>query len=108
MKTFTETTGLTIPMEYDYDIEKLGGYYKQLNELRRDSVIVNYASESMRFKKNFDAFSLYYDSPLQRYSVGGKLFTDGYIRAFKDVNGSAKDIFTSTQRAKGTWDAMQL
>lgn len=108
LKTFTETTGLTIPMEYDYDLEKLGGYYKQLNEFRRDSVIVNYASESMRFKKNFDAFSLYYDAPLHRYSVGGRLFTDGYIRAFKDVNGSAKDIFTSTQRTQGTWDAMQV
>ena len=108
LKTFTETTGLTIPMEYDYDIEKLGGYYKQLSELRRDSEIVNYASESMRFKKNFDAFSLYYDAPLHRYSINGKLFTDGYIRAFKDVNGTAKEIFTSTQRAKGTWDAMQV
>ena len=108
LKTFTETTGLTIPMEYDYDIEKLGGYYKQLSELRRDSEIVNYASESMRFKKNFDAFSLYYDAPLHRYSINGKLFTDGYIRAFKDVNGTAKEIFTSTQRPKGTWDAMQV
>lgn len=107
---FTEATGLSIPMEYNYTIstddKSAACYYNNVLELKKSSNVVNYASDNQYFKNNLGAFSLSWGSSIVSFTINGTLVGDGYLSAMKKYSGTARNIFEATQRSAATWAAI--
>ena len=107
LAAFSEKTGLTVPMDYSYDMSKLNNsYYSSLATYRKDADVIQCASSSTRFKKNLNYFVITYDMTLSNYTVNGTRVQSGYLSAFRNQNATAKDIFDATKIAESTWTGM--
>jgi len=108
LAAFSEKTGLTVPMEYSYDMSKLdNSYYNDLATLRKDSEVIQCASSSMRFKKNLSSFSITYNMPLSTFTAPtGTQIQGGYLSAFKYEGATADYIFDATKMSQSNWESM--
>lgn len=107
LAAFSEKTGLTVPMEYSYDMSKLNNsYYSDLSTLRKDADVVQCSSASTRFKKNLSSFIISYNMKLSDFDANGTRITGGYLSAFQYYNETADDIFDKTKISESTWSSM--
>lgn len=102
LKAFTETSKLTINMDYDYDETKLGEFYKGVLAIETaagDKVYT--ASENSKYLKNRESFSLIW---------GGKLnyFGNYHNGSYAALKGgmTAEQIFETTRRTQTEWEQM--
>lgn len=100
LKAFTETSNLTINMNYSYDKSKLGSFYSYINEIETAAGDKVYAaSDNAKFSKNRTSFSLIWGGKLN--GIGG---TKGSYKLLKDGK-TAAEIFEMTRRSKeADWD----
>ncbi|HBS02464.1 MAG TPA: hypothetical protein DEA63_01145 [Firmicutes bacterium] len=110
LAAFSEKTGLTSPIQYDYDMSKLdNSYYSDLAVMRKDADVLIESSPSVRQKKNFPFFLIGYTMTLSSFtSSSGKQITGGYLDAFKiqSETETAKHIFEATEISKESWDKL--
>ncbi|HAS56440.1 MAG TPA: hypothetical protein DCR94_04230 [Firmicutes bacterium] len=109
LAAFSELTGLTAPIDYTYDASKLGNtYYDDLATYRKDADVIQCASDSPRFKKNYDSFYMSYGMTLNHFTApDGTALTDAYLNAMQHYNCDAKYIFEQTNITKANWDKMK-
>ncbi len=108
LAAFSELTGLTVPMDYEYDMSKLdNSYYGALAEYRADAEVLIESSSSSRLKKNFSSFTISYGMPLNNFkSHTGTHIAGGYLDALKTQGDTAEYIFKATEISKDNWDKM--
>lgn len=105
LKTFTETMGLMIPMDYDYDLSQMAQYYQNLETIEKNADIVNFNSDNLRFKKNQMSFTRYYNAHTFEYD--GKSYANvGYLDAMRKSGLTAAQIFDALKKDQGAWNAM--
>lgn len=103
LKAFTETSKLTVNMEYTYDVSKLGAFYAGVNEIETAAQDKVYsASDNPKYAKNRASFSLIW---------GGKLnyFGSYHNGSYAALMGgeTAASIFETTRRAKvADWEVL--
>lgn len=102
LKAFTETSKLTINMDYAYDESKLGKFYEGVLAIENaagDKVYT--ASENTKYLKNRESFSLIW---------GGKLnyFRNYHNGSYAALKGgmTAQQIFETTRRTQTEWEQM--
>lgn len=108
LASFSELTGLTVPMNYSYNMSKLNNtYYSDLATYRADADVIQCASASTRFKKNLTSFIISYGMQLSTFTMSnGQQTQGGYLTALKTANDTAKHIFDVTCLSKENWDKM--
>lgn len=108
LAAFSEKTGLTVPVNYNYDITKLGNtYYEDLATYRKDAEVVQPSSYSTRYKKNMATFLIGYTMTISSFaSPNGTQNVGGYLDAFKKLGCSSQYIFENTKISKDSWDKM--
>ncbi len=105
LATFTETMGLMIPMQYEYNMSSMAKYYQNLEVIEKDADIVNFNSDNLRFKKNQMSFTRYYNAHV--FDFNGKSYANvGYLDAIRKDNLTAANIFDALKKDQGTWAAM--
>lgn len=103
LKAFTETSKLTINMDYSYDETQLGTFYSGVHAIEKAAGDKVYSSsENARFNKNRSSFSLIW---------GGKLnyFGSYHNGSYAAMQGgmTAAQIFETTRRDKtADWEAL--
>lgn len=99
LKAFTETSNLTMNLNYSYDESKLGSFYAGIKEIETAAGDKVYAaSDNPKFSKNRSVFSLIWGGKLN--GVAG---VNGY-KLLKDGK-TAAEIFEMTRRDKvSDWD----
>lgn len=105
LKEFTEYTGLTRPIDYDYDIDEMDYYFQELNKIIARSETIYYGAESNIFKNNKAAFSLTWSGGINQVRVGTTTVTDGFIAAMKNYGASVHQTFDSTRKTKSGWQS---
>lgn len=102
LKAFTETSKLAINMDYDYDENALGEFYKGVLAIEKaagDKVYT--ASDNAKYLKNRDTFSLIWGGKLNYF---GK-YHNGSYAALKD-GMTATQIFETTRRTLADWQSL--
>lgn len=107
LAAFTESTGLKVPVEYNYDGSKLNSYFEHLTKYVEESDVVYFASDSTIVKKNLEAFSLTWSSSVHRPVLDGIEIAKGYIEAMKNKGADAKTIFEVTKKNAESWANLQ-
>ena len=107
LAAFTESTGLKVPIEYNYDSSKLNSYYEHLTTYVEESDVVYFASDSPIVKKNLEAFSLTWSSSVHRPVINGIEVAKGYVEAMKNYDADAKEIFELTKKNAESWNTLQ-
>ena len=103
LKAFTETSKLTMNLNYDYDKSSLGNFYAGVLEIEKAAGDKVYAaSDNIKYSKNRSSFSLIW---------GGKLnyFGSYHNGSYAALMGgeTAASIFTQTRRAKvADWESL--
>ena len=103
LKAFTETSKLTMNLNYDYDKSSLGNFYAGVLEIEKAAGDKVYAaSDNIKYSKNRSSFSLIW---------GGKLnyFGSYHNGSYAALMGgeTAASIFTQTRRAKvAGWESL--
>lgn len=103
LKAFTETSKLTMNLNYDYDKSSLGNFYAGVLEIEKAAGDKVYAaSDNIKYSKNCSSFSLIW---------GGKLnyFGSYHNGSYAALMGgeTAASIFTQTRRAKvADWESL--
>lgn len=108
LAAFTESLGLNVPMTYQYDASKPANpFYANLHAIEKDAVIVNYASDSARFRKNLKTFNISYNSGLNYYTnEKNQSVMNGYVEDMRLNGTSAQHIFSVTTLSQAGWDTM--
>ena len=105
---FTENTGLDIPMNYDYDRNKLnalGSFYANLQEQLGAADVIRTSSASTRFKNALGTFSLSWGGRLMALRIDEMDFSAGPLYAFTQRKTTAQ-VFENSLYTKAEWDAM--
>lgn len=99
LKAFTETSKLTINMDYDYDTEELGEFYKGVLNIEKAAGDKVYAaSENSKYLKNRDTFSLIWGGKLNYF---GNYHNGSYAALMGGM--TASQIFETTRRTQAEW-----
>ncbi len=108
LAAFSEKTGLTVPMDYTYDMSKLDNtYYEDLATYRKDAEVIQCSSASTRFKKNLSSFIISYNMKLSTFTAkNGTQVQGGYLSAFQNTNSTSDYIFDVTKISESTWTSM--
>lgn len=108
LANFSELTGLTVPMDYSYNMSGLNNsYYSDLATYRADADVIQCASASPRFKKNLTSFIISYTMTLNNFTAAdGTAVSGGYLSAFRYQGCDSKYIFETTRLSKENWDKM--
>ncbi len=103
LKAFTETSKLTINMDYTYDVSKLGKFYAGVNEVETAAGDKVYAaSDNPRYAKNRSSFSLIWGGKLNYFGS----YHNGSYAALMDGK-TAAEIFETTRRSKvADWESL--
>ena len=107
LAAFTESTGLKVPVKYNYDGSKLNSYFEHLTKYVEESDVVYFASDSTIVKKNLEAFSLTWSSSVHRPVLDGIEIAKGYIEAMKNKGADAKTLFEVTKKNEESWNNLQ-
>lgn len=107
LAAFTESTGLMLPVSYEYDDTQLNDYFKKLSTIRNDSEVVYYASDSNVFLKNMEAFSLTWSGAVNRPVINNTEIGKGFIVAMRDYKADAQTIFNATRKSEAQWATLQ-
>ena len=106
LATFTETLGMTIPINYKYDKTKLGDYYyTSLAEIIETSNVIATASDNPIQYKNLSNFLLGFGGALNYFDVKGETHMEGYFDAYKK-GITAQTIFTGSCLSSATWETL--
>lgn len=109
LAAFSQSTGLTVPMDYEYDMSSLeNSYYNDLATLRADAEVIQCSSASERLKKNLSSFILSYSMKPSTYKIDSGSYTGGYLSAWKKDGTTAKAILEATNWTKDAWNGMAL
>ena len=107
LAAFSESTGLTVPMDYEYNMSGLNNpYYNDLATLRADAEVIHCSSASERFKKNLSSFILSYSMKPSTFKLDSGSYTGGYLNAWKKDGTTAKDILQASNWTKDAWNGM--
>lgn len=107
LAAFTETTGLKIPISYEYDGTKLNDYFSKLTKYVEESEVVYFASDSTIVNKNLEAFALTWSGPINRPRYGNDEIAKGFLEAMKNYGYTARDIFDNTKKSESGWGNLQ-
>ena len=106
LASYTEFMGMNIPINYDYDEEKLGDYYyKSFKQLRSEVDVISTASDNPIQYKNISSFTLGFGGALAYYDYNGQPMMEGYLQAYRDGR-TAKDIFVGSTLSQSTWSTL--
>lgn len=103
LAAFTEYTGLTRPIDYDYEIDEMDYYFQELNKIIARSKTIYNGSESNIFKNNKASFSLTWSGGINQVQVGTQTVTNGFVAAMKNYGASVHQTFDSTRKTKAGW-----
>lgn len=103
LAAFTEYTGLTRPIDYEYEIDDMDYYFQELNKIIARSKTIYYGAESNIFKNNKASFSLTWSGGINQVKVGTTTVTDGFVAAMKNYGASVHQTFDSTRKTKSGW-----
>lgn len=103
LAAFTESTGLKIPVSYDYDDSNLNDYFKKLTTYVEESEVVYFASDSKIFNKNLEAFTLTWSGAINKPLIGVTTVNNGYLEAIKNHGANYKTIFEATKKTEEAW-----
>ncbi len=108
LAAFSEKTGLTVPMDYTYDMSKLDNtYYSDLATYRKDADVIQCSSASTRFKKNLSSFIISYNMNLNTFTAkNGTQVQGGYLSALQNTGSTSDYIFDATKISESTWTNM--
>lgn len=99
LKAFTETSKLTMNLNYSYDESKLGNFYQGVLDIEKAAGDKIYcSSENARFSKNRASFSLIWGGKLNYFGN----YHNGSYAALTD-GMSAASIFETTRRTASEW-----
>lgn len=103
LKAFTETSKLTMNLNYSYDESKLGKFYSGVLAVEKAAGDKVYASsDNPKYAKNRSSFSLIWGGKLNYFGS----YHNGSYAALMDGK-TAAEIFETTRRAKvADWEAL--
>ena len=106
LAAFTEFLGMNIPINYDYDEQKLGDYYyTSFKQIKKEAEVVTTASSNPIQYKNLSNFLLGFGGVLNYYDYNGVVKMDGYLQAYRDGR-TAKDIYEGSGLSEATWQTL--
>lgn len=106
LAAFTEFLGMNIPINYDYDEQKLGDYYyTSFKQIKKEAEVVTTASSNPIHYKNLSNFLLGFGGVLNYYDYNGVVKMDGYLQAYRDGR-TAKDIYEGSRLSEATWQTL--
>lgn len=107
LAAFTEFIGMNIPINYDYNEEKLGDYYyKSFKEIKNQSAVITTASDKPVHYKNLKKFLLGFSGALNYFEIDGKQHPEGYLEAYRK-NITAQQIFNGSKPlTESNWKEM--
>ena len=106
LASYTEFMGMNIPINYDYDEEKLGDYYyTSFKKLKSEADVISTASENPIQYKNISSFTLGFGGALAYYTYNGQVMMEGYLQAYRNGR-TAKDIFVGSTLSQSTWSTL--
>lgn len=107
LAAFTQTTGMKIPVSYDYDDSNMNDYFKKLTKYVGESEVIYYASDSTIFKKNMEAFSLTWSGSINKPVINNVTVGRGVLDAIRNYNTDYKEIFQVTRKTADGWKNLQ-
>lgn len=107
LAAFTESTGLKIPVSYEYDDSKLNDYFKKLTAYVSESDVVYFASDSSIFNKNLEQFTLTWSGAINKPVINKVEIGKGYLEAMKNYDADYKTIFEVTKKTQESWNSLQ-
>ena len=106
LAAFTEFLGMNIPINYDYDEQKLGDYYyTSFKQIKKEAEVVTTASSNPIHYKNLSNFLLGFGGVLNYYKYNGQTMMEGYLQAYR-TGRTAKDIFEGSGLSEATWQTL--
>ena len=103
LAAFTEFIGMNIPINYDYDEQKLGDYYyTSFKQIKKEAEVITTASSNPIQYKNLSNFILGFGGVLNYYDYNGVVKMDGYLQAYREGR-TAKDIYQGSRLSEATW-----
>ena len=103
LAAFTEFIGMNIPINYDYDEQKLGDYYyTSFKQIKKEAEVITTASSNPIQYKNLSNFILGFGGVLNYYNYNGLVKMDGYLQAYREGR-TAKDIYEGSRLSEATW-----
>lgn len=103
LAAFTEFLGMNIPINYDYDEQKLGDYYyTSFKQIKKEAEVITTASSNPIQYKNLSNFLLGFGGVLNYYDYNGVVKMDGYLQAYREGR-TAKDIYEGSRLSEATW-----
>lgn len=103
LAAFTEFIGMNIPINYDYDEQKLGDYYyTSFKQIKKEAEVITTASSNPIQYKNLSNFILGFGGVLNYYNYNGVVKMDGYLQAYREGR-TAKDIYEGSRLSEATW-----
>ena len=106
LAAFTEFIGMNIPINYDYDEQKLGDYYyTSFKQIKKEAEVITTASSNPIQYKNLSNFILGFGGVLNYYDYNGVVKMDGYLQAYRDGR-TAKDIYEGSRLSEATWQTL--
>lgn len=107
LAAFTEFIGMNIPINYDYNEEKLGDYYyTSFKEIKNQSAVITTASDKPVHYKNLKKFLLGFSGALNYFKIDGSEHPEGYLEAYRK-NITAQQIFNGSKPlTESNWKEM--
>ena len=98
---------MNIPINYDYNEEKLGDYYyTSFKEIKNQSAVITTASDKPVHYKNLKKFLLGFSGALNYFKIDGSEHPEGYLEAYRK-NITAQQIFNGSKPlTESNWKEM--
>jgi len=106
LAAFTEFLGMNVPINYDYDEQKLGDYYyTSFKKIKSESDVVTTASSNPIQYKNLSSFLLGFGGALNYYNYKGNVMMEGYLQAYRNGR-TARDIYEGSTLSEASWQTL--
>ena len=103
LAAFTEFLGMNVPINYEYDEQKLGDYYyTSFKQIKKEANVVTTASSNPIHYKNLSSFLLGFGGALNYYKYNNLVMMEGYLQAYKNGR-TAKEIFEGSTLGEAVW-----
>ena len=95
---------MNVPINYEYDEQKLGDYYyTSFKQIKKEADVVTTASSNPIHYKNLSSFLLGFGGALNYYKYNNLVMMEGYLQAYKNGR-TAKEIFEGSTLGEAVWE----